>query len=200
MTSLTKRLFKKLPISKSTRAYAFALSKIVLPQDATILDIGAGQGFGSGFLSRSIPQGQVFGIDITYECAQGEKPTFGNHPPIFIQATAPQLPFKKNSFDAVFLVMTFHCLPNPEQVISEAHRILKQGGILMIADVNGHHPLAKAFEWFEHIFISPLTIAWKKEELKNSTGKVGFSSINIENRPGQENGFMQWMIATKTQG
>ena len=199
MPSLSKRLFKKLPISRSTRAYDFALSKIHLPQAAIILDIGAGQGFGSGFLSRSIPEGQVFGIDVTYEFAQGEQPTFGNHPPIFIQATAPQLPFKRNSFDAVFLVMTFHCLPNPERVLSEAQRILKEGGVLVIADVNGNHPLALAFEWFEHIFISQLTIAWKKVELRSAAGEVGFSSIEIENRPGQGNGFMQWMFATKSQ-
>jgi len=197
MPSLTKRIFKKFPVSRSTRAYEFALSKIDLPKAATLLDIGAGQGYGSGFLSRTIPQGQVIGIDITYECAEGEKPEFGFNPPIFIQANAPQLPFIKNSFDAVFAVMTFHCLPNPEQFLSEAWRILKPGGVLVIADVNGNHPLALAFEWFEHLFISPLTIAWKKDELRNSAGKVGFSSIRVENRPGQENGFMQWMIATK---
>lgn len=197
MPSLAKRLFRKLPVSRSTRAYAFARELLHLPPAARLLDIGSGGGYGSAYLSRIYPKAHVLGTDITFECRQDTPPEYGPRRPHYIQANAPFLPIKANSLDAVFVIMTFHCLPQPQRVIEESARVLKEGGVLVIADVNGAHWMARPFEWFEHLFISPLTRAWRADELRALAEKAGLTDVRIYHRPGKENGFMQWMIASK---
>ena len=196
MPSLVKSLFRRLPMARSTRMYDFALSYLNLPPSARLLDLGSGQGYGSAFLSRAFPKAQVFGTDISFECKEGAHPEYGVRLPHYIQADAPFFPFTDNSLDAVFIVMTFHCLPQPQQVIAEAGRTLKAGGTLILADVNGSHWMAHPFAWFERLFISPITRTWRANELRVLAEKAGLS-IEIYHRPGKENSFMQWMIARK---
>ncbi len=197
MSSLSKRLFRHLPVARSTRAYAFTRELLHLPSAARLLDIGSGGGYGSAYLSRVYPEAHVFGTDINFECRQGSHPEYGPRRPIYVQANAPFLPFAEKSLDAVFLVMTFHCLPQPQRVIEEAARTLKENGVLVIADVNGAHWMARPFEWFEHLFISPLTHAWRADELHALCKNAGLKDVTVHHRPGKENGFMQWLIVHK---
>ena len=197
MPSLAKRLFRKLPVARSTRAYAFARDLLRLPPSARLLDVGSGGGYGSAYLSRVYPEAQVFGIDITFECRQGAHPEHGPRQPLDVQASAPFFPFAAQSLEAVFLVMTFHCLPQPQRVIEEAARTLRPGGALVIADVNGAHWMARPFEWFEHLFISPLTRAWRADDLRGLAEGAGLTDVTFYHRPGKEKGFMQWLIAHK---
>ena len=194
MPSLFKRIFARLPMARSTRAYDFALANVDLSQAERVLEIGAGQGYGAAHLSRALPHAQIFSVDITTECLKPERLETGPHPPIFIQATAPALPLSSKSMDAVILVMTFHCLPQPQQVFNEAARVLKPGGVLILADVDGHHWMARPFEWVEHAFISPLTHAYTPEELAQLAERAGLRDFRVMRRPGKERGFMMWVF------
>ena len=183
-------------MARSTRAYDFALAQIDLSQARHILEIGAGQGYGAAHLSRALPRAQVFSIDINMECLKPEQLKTGPLPPIFIQATAPDLPLASASMDAIFMVMTFHCLPKPQQVLQEAARVLKPGGVLILVDVDGNHWMARPFEWVEHAFISPLTHAYTPAELARLTANAGLNNFRIERRAGKEKGFMMWTFCT----
>ncbi|HEY79840.1 MAG TPA: class I SAM-dependent methyltransferase [Caldilineae bacterium] len=197
MPSPFKRLFSRLPMARSTRAYDFALAQVDLNQAERVLEIGAGQGYGAAHLSRVLPHAQLFSVDISLECLKPEQLESGPKPPIFIQATAPALPLAAASMDAVILVMTFHCLPEPQQVFHEAARVLKPDGALILADVDGHHWMARPFEWVEHAFISPLTHAYTPEELAQLAAHAGLRDFRVVRRPGKEKGFMMWAFAAK---
>ncbi len=196
-----KKVFARLPVARSTRAYEFGLDLLPgLPAAPRLLEIGTGQGYSAAWLSRRFPQGQVLSLDIQRTCLKRENLAFGPRRPDFIQATAPSLPLAAASCDAVLLVMTFHCLPAPQQVIHEAARVLRPGGWLLLADVNGQHWLKTPFEWVEHIGISPLTKAYTAGEIDALCQHAGLSQRQAHWRPGKEGGFMMWFTARKPEG
>lgn len=197
MASWFKRLFSQSPMGRSTSAYEFALQFLPLPPAPLILDIGTGQGNGSAFLSRRLPSAQVVTYDISLECLRRDELKFGPRLPWFIQADATAPPLASNSLDAVMAVMTFHCLPQPQKIINQAARMLKPGGMLLIVDIDGRHWMRRPFEIVEHLFISPLTHAYTPAELQSLTTTAGLRDFSVHHRPGKEQGFMMWTVATK---
>ncbi len=199
MPSFAQRLFARTPMARSTRAYEFALTHLNLPPTPWVLDIGTGQGYGAAFLSRALPQARVVSIDVKMQCLHWDRLEVGPRRPYIVQASAPYMPFAWASMDAILAVMTFHCLPQPQRVLEEAARLLRPGGQLVIADVDGRHWIARPFEWVEHLFISPLTHAYTPEELETMLRRAGFSRVHFHKRPGKERGFLMWVIAQKEQ-
>ena len=197
MASLFRRLLSRMPMARSTSAYDFGLDLLDLPPAPRLLDLGTGQGISSAYLSRRLPEAQVFTVDVTLECLKPEQLEMGPHPPAFIQATAPYLPLADSSLDAVLAVMTFHCLPEAAQVVAEAARVLHPGGAFLLADVDGEHWMARPFEWVEHRGISSLTHAYTVGELRALAGAAGLTSLTVHRRPGKERGFMMWFVAYK---
>ena len=49
----------------------------------------------------------------------------------FMKANAAELPFDDNSFDIVIIANALHIIPEPERVLSEIRRVLKDGGMLI---------------------------------------------------------------------
>jgi len=197
MAKLLKRFLGKLPMARSGRAYAFALDNLLdVAAQSTVLDIGTGQGFGSAYLSRHLPDCNLLSLDITHDCLKKDKLKFGPRLPHFLLADGRQLPLTSNCLDIVFMVMTFHCLPDPREVIHEIVNALKPGGSLIIADVDGEHPMAPFFELLEHIGISPLTHAYTRSELRFLFEDAGLQ-FEVHKRPNRKNGFMMWSYGRK---
>jgi len=192
---LWRRLFARLPVARSTSAYAFGLTHVPDLPPGPVLDIGAGQGFGAAYLSRALAPRTVVSVDVELQCLKPHQLQFGPVPPRFVLASATHLPFAAQTFALTVAVMTFHCLPQPEQVFREVYRTLRPGGVFLLADVNGHHWMARPFEIVEHLFISPLTQAYTPEDLADLARRAGFATSRVHYRPGKS--FMQWFVARK---
>ncbi len=197
MGNIFQAIFKRSPMARSTRAYDFGLQHLPLPDTPWILEIGTGQGHGVAHLSRTLPNAHIVSLDITLANFHREQLQFGPREPYIIQASAPYLPLAHASMDAVLLIMTFHCLPEPQRVLDEAARVLRPGGHILIADVDGRHWMARPFEWVEHAFISPYTRAYPPHVLTRMLNQAGFDQVAIHKRPGKEKGFMMWVVAQK---
>ena len=111
----------------------------------TILSVGCGSGEEIRFLGRF---GKVYGIDPGEDAIRscraagiGEQVT---------QASAEQIPFPDNHFDAVFILDVLEHIRDEQRALAQIYRVLKPGGIVVIsvpayswlwsrADVRSHH-------------------------------------------------------------
>jgi arsenite methyltransferase len=108
------------------------------PGDA-VLDIGCGAGVDTFVAAHLVGEsGRVVGVDVTLAMlrqaqAHLEKLTW---PQVSFQAgEAEALPFGAGKFDAVISNGVFNLTLDKARALAEAHRVLKPGGRLMLADM-----------------------------------------------------------------
>jgi arsenite methyltransferase len=108
------------------------------PGDA-VLDIGCGAGVDSLVAAHLVGAGgRVVGLDVTaamVERARANLARLGLANVTFQVCDAEALPFPDNDFDAVISNGVFNLTINKEKALHEAHRVLKPGGRLMLADM-----------------------------------------------------------------
>jgi len=89
-----------------------------------VLDVATGPGYVAAAASER--GADATGIDFA---AAQIKLARDQHPSVrFEQADAEALPFESDTFDAVVSAFGMCHLPNPDQALREAHRVLKRGG------------------------------------------------------------------------
>jgi SAM-dependent methyltransferase len=99
-----------------------------------VLDIGCGDG------NYTVPAAQrsgwAVGIDPSVamlKAAQRRPQVAGSVE--YVEATGEQLPFVDDSFDIVLMVTVLCFVGNPEALLSEAYRVLRSGGRLVVGEL-----------------------------------------------------------------
>lgn len=121
-----------------------------LPADLRILDIGTGIGLLPILLAEDGAK-QLVGIDISpemLELAEYMRLSRGNEAAArvtFRLAPAHALPFREESFDAVTCRLVLNHVRRPERIIKEIVRVLRPGGILILAEgLGADNPVKRA--------------------------------------------------------
>ena len=111
--------------------------EISRPQDAVVLDLGAGTGDLSAEFRR---QGavRVIGLDISAAMLVRAEEKFGQDGVDWLQGDALHLPFPEESFDVVGSAFVMRNLPDLAGSFTEMARVLKPGGRLIGLDIT--HP------------------------------------------------------------
>ena len=155
----------------------WSVSHLDISKDDLILDIGCGGGVNvERFLNMT--ENKVFGLD--YSELAVERSYELNRLAIddgrckIIQGSVSDLPFENNTFDIVTAFETVYFWPNFVNDLKEIHRVLKDDGILFIAN----EALPKEYDERQNHIIELLDMnIYSQSELEESLQKAGFTNI-----------------------
>lgn len=109
-----------------------------------IIELGCGAGFYTEVLAANASQ--VVATDLSDEMLAMVKTVLKDLQNVTIEkADCEKTAFPDGRFDSVFMANLVHVIENPSVVLQESHRILKDGGLLIIISYTtyGTKPLAK---------------------------------------------------------
>ena len=150
-----------------------------------VLDIGSGAGLDAMLAARKVgPTGKVIGLDMTPEMiatARANARQAGLHNIEFRLGDAEAMPVADNSCDWIISNCVINLAPDKAQVFSEAFRVLKPGGTLMVSDIVTHG-LPPALRNSMAAWISCLGGAMEQEEYLQKIRDAGFEAVEITAR------------------
>jgi SAM-dependent methyltransferase len=116
-----------------------------------ILEVACGSGIGLGYLAESAAS--VVAGDIDSHNLSSAQSLYGDKPGIMLKLLdAQNLRIESGSIDLVILFEAIYYLWVPEKFVSEARRVLKEGGVLLMSTVNrdwdDFHPSPFTFGYF----------------------------------------------------
>jgi SAM-dependent methyltransferase len=115
------------------------VAALKLPKTALVADIGAGTGYFSARLAKSVPEGKVFSADIEKDMVRylGERAKRENLPNIVPVQATPESANLPQPVDLALLVDTYHHIGNRVDYFTKLRSGLKPGGRLALVDFSG---------------------------------------------------------------
>lgn len=107
-------------------------------KNISLLDVGSGTGFvGNISLEYTKSKDMFVCYDLSYnmlnKAREKLKNSFPDKKEFFLNGDAELLPFKDGSFNIITINAVIHHLPNYKSLLGEIDRILRKGGILVVA-------------------------------------------------------------------
>lgn len=167
LTSLHKEIARELVL------------KIKLENPQEILDVGMGTGYLTNKLVHLFPEAKVTGLDF----AQGmiEEAQKNSEGFTVVEADACQLPFPKETFDAVTSNLAYQWIEDLSQAFTEAFRVLKADGLFCFT-LFGHDTLKELFISLDNICDdkpAPLRRLASQDQVKEALRKAGFKDVSV---------------------
>lgn len=159
------------------------LTLATLKAGETVLDLGSGAGFDVFLAARKVgATGKVIGVDMTEEMIQKarENATTGKFTNVeFRLGDIENLPIESSTIDAIISNCVINLAPNKDKVFSEAYRVLKKGGRMMISDVVLSKALPKNLKEDDELLTGCVSGAILKKDYLKLLTKTGFTRISI---------------------
>ena len=134
-----------------------------LPENAQILELGAGTGANFKFYPKSkCAVASEISIKML-EFARTKTDSIN-----LVQANAENLPFPENSFDAAFATLVFCSIPNPENAFRELRKVVKPNGKIILLE----HVRPKGVFGFAFDFLNIFTAALIEDHFNRQTAKI----------------------------
>jgi ubiquinone/menaquinone biosynthesis C-methylase UbiE len=134
-----------------------------LPENARLLEIGAGTGANFEFYPQSrcavASEIALKMLDI----ARGKTNQIR-----LVQADAETLPFAADTFDAAFATLVFCSIPKPENAFAELRRVVKPNGALVLLE----HVRPRGLFGYFFDFLNIFTVALIEDHFNRQTAKL----------------------------
>src|SRR3990170_3183721 len=156
-----------------------------LRQGEVVLDLGSGGGIDVLLSARRVgPAGKAYGLDMTdemLELARHNQRQAGVSNVEFLKGEMEDIPLPDGAVDVIISNCVVNLSPDKDKVLAEAHRVLKPGGRVAIADivVRGQVPpeLRRSLE----LWAGCVAGALEEGEYRAKLEAAGFTAIDIEN-------------------
>jgi ubiquinone/menaquinone biosynthesis C-methylase UbiE len=121
------------------------LGRLSLASDATVVDVGCGDGFFSALLIERVPRGQVLALDTSPAFLEAAGRRLAKAVKecrcCLIEGDAANMPFEAASIDAVLSVHSMQSYGSVPDVLAECRRVLKPSGLLAVLETDNVHSI-----------------------------------------------------------
>jgi SAM-dependent methyltransferase len=158
-------------------AYSF------LKEGDTVLDLGSGAGIDCFLAAEKVGKtGRVIGVDMTTEMidkARRNADKGGYDNVEFRMGEIEHLPVESNSIDTIISNCVINLSPDKGRVFSEAFRVLKPGGQLVVSDIVLEEELPPFIIESVEAYVGCISGAMLKEEYMDAIRGAGFGEPEI---------------------
>jgi arsenite methyltransferase len=155
-----------------------------LKEGETVLDLGSGGGINVLMATKHVgASGRVYGLDMTDEMlklANKNKDKMGVTNVEFLKGYIEDIPLKDEVIDVIMSNCVINLSEDKGKALSEAYRVLKNGGRLAIADIISMKEIPSELKAKAGMWCGCLGGTLTAEEYKDILEKVGFKDIKVE--------------------
>jgi len=154
-----------------------------LKEGDTVLDLGSGGGIDVLIASTIVgDSGRVYGLDMTDEMlklANENKVRMGVANVEFLKGYIEDIPLKDELIDVIISNCVINLTENKQKALCEAHRVLKKGGRLRIADVVSLKEIPEELRDNAALWCGCLAGTVSPQQYESVLQDRGFSNIKI---------------------
>jgi SAM-dependent methyltransferase len=154
-----------------------------LQKGEVVLDLGSGAGFDCFLAAEKVgPEGKVIGVDMTPEMLEkarenARKGSFKNVE--FRLGEIENLPVADGVIDVIISNCVINLAPNKTRVFTDAFRVLKPGGRMIVSDIVLMKELPDFIKNNMSAYVGCISGAIIKDDYLNAIKKAGFTDIKI---------------------
>lgn len=155
-----------------------------LKEGEVVLDLGSGGGIDVLMSSKYVGKsGKIYGLDMTdemLELANKNKAKMGADNVEFIKGYIENIPLPDKSVDAIISNCVINLSSDKKKALSEAYRVIKDGGRLAVADVVSLREVTPELKKQAELWAGCIAGTILIDEYKQILSEVGFKNIKIE--------------------
>jgi SAM-dependent methyltransferase len=149
-----------------------------------VLDLGSGGGIDVLLSARRVgPTGKAYGLDMTDEMldlARENQRKAGVTNVEFLRGEMENIPLPRSTVDVIISNCVVNLSPNKDKVLAEAHRVLKPGGRVAIADIVMRGQAPEVLRRNLEAWAACAAGALEENEYRAKLEAAGFTNIEIE--------------------
>jgi SAM-dependent methyltransferase len=173
-----------------------------LQSGETVLDLGSGGGIDVLLSARRVaPDGHAYGVDMTdemLELARTNQRRAGVTNAEFLRGRIDDVPLPDDSVDVIVSNCVINLSSDKSAVFAEAHRLLRPGGRLAVADVVADAAVDEALRDDLAAWTDCVAGAVTRDEYRSMLGAAGFVQITIDDSHVVADGFTSVLVRAVT--